>query len=255
MLKLFRKFRQRLLTGNKVTNYLLYAIGEIVLVVIGILIALSINNANQDRITREKEQAYLKGLKSEFAASRHKLENLMEVNRQNYEGAKQLLSLLSEDSPTYNEVQLSRLLFASFAYEIAYNPNNSLLNEMINSGSLKDISNPKLRIYLTTWESITESVRVQEADLRTQRENVRNLFRGERGSTRTIFDHAGVSSDVIGLSPHEENDSNIDLMKSREFENNVLLFILTGISAETAHYDPLMNEITAILALIEAEIG
>jgi hypothetical protein len=60
---------------------------------------------------------------------------------------------------------------------------------------------------------------------------------------------------VIGLSPHEENDSNIDLMKSREFENNVLLFILTGISAETAHYNPLMNEITAILALIEAEIG
>lgn len=51
MLKVFRRFRQELLIKNKFGNYLLYAIGEIVLVVIGILIALSINNANQRRVT------------------------------------------------------------------------------------------------------------------------------------------------------------------------------------------------------------
>jgi hypothetical protein len=46
MIKLFRRIRQRLLSENKITKYLLYAIGEIMLVVIGILIALQINNAN-----------------------------------------------------------------------------------------------------------------------------------------------------------------------------------------------------------------
>lgn len=49
MIKFFRKIRQKLVEENKVGNYLKYAIGEIFLVVIGILIALSINNWNEDR--------------------------------------------------------------------------------------------------------------------------------------------------------------------------------------------------------------
>lgn len=46
MIKLFRKIRQKLLTENKFSKYLIYAIGEVVLVVIGILIAISLNNWN-----------------------------------------------------------------------------------------------------------------------------------------------------------------------------------------------------------------
>ncbi len=49
MIKFFRKIRQQLLVQNKVSRYLLYALGEIVLVVLGILIALSINNWNEER--------------------------------------------------------------------------------------------------------------------------------------------------------------------------------------------------------------
>jgi hypothetical protein len=47
MIKFFRKIRQKMLTENKFSKYLLYAIGEITLVVIGILIALSVNNSNE----------------------------------------------------------------------------------------------------------------------------------------------------------------------------------------------------------------
>jgi hypothetical protein len=55
MIKFFRKIRQKMLTENKFSKYLLYAIGEIILVVIGILIALQINNWNEGR----KEKSYL----------------------------------------------------------------------------------------------------------------------------------------------------------------------------------------------------
>ena len=54
MIKFFRKIRQRLLTENKFSKYLIYAIGEILLVVIGILIALYINNKNQQKINDTK---------------------------------------------------------------------------------------------------------------------------------------------------------------------------------------------------------
>jgi hypothetical protein len=54
MIKFFRKIRQRLLTENKFSKYLLYAIGEIILVVIGILIALQINNWNEKRLQKQE---------------------------------------------------------------------------------------------------------------------------------------------------------------------------------------------------------
>ena len=59
MIKFFRKIRQRLLTENKFSTYLIYAIGEIILVVIGILIALQVNNRNIDRINIEKQNKTL----------------------------------------------------------------------------------------------------------------------------------------------------------------------------------------------------
>lgn len=63
MIKFFRKIRQKLLSENKFSKYLIYAIGEIVLVVIGILIALGINNWNSERLLREAAHQNLKVLK------------------------------------------------------------------------------------------------------------------------------------------------------------------------------------------------
>ena len=62
MIKFFRKIRQNLLSEGKTGKYLKYAIGEIVLVVIGILIALSINNWNTERINNNRVKQYAKSL-------------------------------------------------------------------------------------------------------------------------------------------------------------------------------------------------
>lgn len=62
MIKFFRKIRQKLLSENNFRKYLLYAIGEIVLVVIGILIALQINNWNEERKANKKEYLILNEL-------------------------------------------------------------------------------------------------------------------------------------------------------------------------------------------------
>ncbi len=58
MIKFFRKIRQRLLTENKFSKYLIYAIGEIILVVIGILIALQINNWNELNKIKKSEISF-----------------------------------------------------------------------------------------------------------------------------------------------------------------------------------------------------
>ncbi len=67
MIKFFRKIRQKLLSENKFSKYLIYAIGEIVLVVIGILIALQINNWNEGRKEFNKSKALLEEFKRDLA--------------------------------------------------------------------------------------------------------------------------------------------------------------------------------------------
>ena len=66
MLTFFRKFRKSLLGEGATSRYLLYAIGEITLVVIGILIALQINNWNQDRKDRIEERLIVKSVYEEM---------------------------------------------------------------------------------------------------------------------------------------------------------------------------------------------
>ena len=87
MIKIFRKIRQQLLIENKFSKYLIYAIGEIVLVVIGILIALSLNNWNQWQQQREKETIILNDLKENLESNIQLLENEMKhIKRCNQSG-------------------------------------------------------------------------------------------------------------------------------------------------------------------------
>ena len=67
MIKLFRNIRKKFLSEGKTNNYLKYAIGEIVLVVIGILIALQINNWNQNRIENNRARKLLKNMVEDLA--------------------------------------------------------------------------------------------------------------------------------------------------------------------------------------------
>ncbi len=253
MIKFFRKIRQSLLSKNKFSKYLIYSIGEIILVVIGILIALAINNSNQKRIIKNKEQTYLNGLRAEFQISKFKLEELIEVNRSNFNGAKQILEFISNKNRLPTETQFSELLFNTFSSDISFNPNNSLLTEIINSGSLKDLSNTELRIQLTNWISTIEDVSKQENELGVQREKVLDIFRTNENSLRTILDLTGVNRE-LGLQKKEQNISNLKLLNSIEFENNILMFILTAKAMEEAHYEPLMTDLNSILELIDNEI-
>lgn len=254
MISLFRKTRRWLLRQNKFGRYIIYAMGEVILIVIGILIALAINNWNQQRTIEDREQFYLAGLEEEFRQSRIKLENLIQVNNLNYEGAKKIAKFMNDPNLQPTEKELSELLYSSFSYEIDYNPNNSLLNELISSGRLKDISNTKLRKKLTSWESLIQSVHRQESSLREQREKVLDIFRDGNFSIRTILDETGISTQEMDLKKSTNFHSNQDVLNSREFENNLLIYILTGMSTETTHYKPLLKEIDLILLTIDAEM-
>src|SRR6056297_3259375 len=77
MLKFFRTIRKKLIEEDNVRKYLLYAVGEILLVVIGILIALQVNNWNEERKAREAERFLLTSVKEDFEL---RLDELLEFD-------------------------------------------------------------------------------------------------------------------------------------------------------------------------------
>ncbi|WP_228853491.1 hypothetical protein [Aegicerativicinus sediminis] len=83
MIKFFRKIRQKLISENKFSKYLFYALGEIILVVIGILIALQVNNLNDKRNIEANTKNNLITLRAELISNKEKLKfNIDVVNAQ-----------------------------------------------------------------------------------------------------------------------------------------------------------------------------
>ena len=96
MIKFFRKIRHKILTENKVSKYLLYAIGEIVLVVIGILIALQINNSNEQRKLNKQEQYLLLQMQKEFKADSINLDRLAFLSGKKVREGKLLRKIITD---------------------------------------------------------------------------------------------------------------------------------------------------------------
>lgn len=134
MITLFRKIRQQLLTQNKLTRYLVYAVGEIFLVVIGILIALQINNWNEEKKEQAILQASLSSLKLNLQEDIENLTNQIEYNKAVFDAVDFSFRLIS--LPQYDDLPLSMFADSTFdlASERTFLPTKTAFNSM-ESGS------------------------------------------------------------------------------------------------------------------------
>ena len=114
MIKFFRKIRKTLADDNKPLKYFRYAIGEIVLVVIGILIALQLNNLNEIDKVKDTEVIYLNALHDEFSNNLKEVERVMKLNKRGLEMAHALLGKMGTDDPTFTEKVFDSLIKGSF---------------------------------------------------------------------------------------------------------------------------------------------
>lgn len=152
MFKFFRKIRHRLLAENRVSRYLLYALGEIVLVVIGILIALEINNWNENQKLLQQEKATIASLKLEFE------KNLASLNG-DIAALESVLSscntLLANTGPDYEDGTLQDVdsLVSMTSRMSVWDPSLYTLGNIKNSGKLSSLSNEELKILLIEWET------------------------------------------------------------------------------------------------------
>ena len=170
MIKFFRRIRQRLVTENKVSKYILYAIGEIILVVIGILIALQINNQNDLRKTRDKEVHYLRNINTDLTINIQELDRYIETRNQCIEAANTIIEHI-EGKPIADIEEFNALGVPIYNWQKFYQSNNTF-QELLNSGNLALISNDSIKNMLLDIESLYKRMKSEEDHYRFDTEEL-----------------------------------------------------------------------------------
>ena len=157
MFKFFRKIRNDLMKQNKTSKpalpagrYFKYAIGEIILVVIGILIALQINNWNQNRLERNEEQIILSNLKDDFTSAIEEFKSLNALRNDFISAAKVIIGIEVNTIDTYPTIYLDNL-FSKTLTTPTFNNESGSLNVLLTSGKINLITNQVLKKKLIAW--------------------------------------------------------------------------------------------------------
>ena len=161
MLKIFRRLRQNVLAENKFNRYLLYAVGEILLVVIGILIAISIDNWNQERILRNEEQVALQNLKQDFEYNREALTNNIAITQKTIASNLEVLNYTGSNPKPETEDAFN-MLVNDVTVTSEFFPKNSFLDDLMNSGRLQIIRSAGLRDKLSSWKPVFDRIKEEE---------------------------------------------------------------------------------------------
>jgi len=215
MIKFFRNIRQNLLMENKTSKYLKYAIGEIVLVVIGILIALQINNWNEGRKEVLREKQLLSNLQGEFEDNLQDLDSIALLIDEVIIGLEKVFDKFSASQSTESTDSLN--IWLSHALQSPnWKPSEFLLNSLNNSGSIAELRNENLKLLLYKWSrQQKEMIDIQIRTEKTGEEIITYLK--EYGSLRNV----DTSNPHFGYKPSTLLISNVVLLSDPRFENYI----------------------------------
>jgi hypothetical protein len=143
MIKFFRKIRAQLVVENKVSKYLIYSIGEIVLVVIGILIAVQINEANNQKSNRALEIYYLKDIAKDISVDIERLGASIVSDSLKIVSGNFILENFK--NPKGDNVPLLMSHFANMIPVSSFQKNDVVFDDLKSSGRLNIILNDSLR--------------------------------------------------------------------------------------------------------------
>ena len=239
---------------NKPMRYIRYAIGEIVLVVFGILIALQINTWNNEQMEKRKEQSVLIGLHDTFI---HNLENLnyvMANTREAFDSSKTLLSLMGPNASDYTNAQVDSLVSLMINYT-TYDPSVGTVDDIINSGKLNIIQNKELKSNISDWSGMLDDTK-KDIDIANNHSfNILMVFLNDKINLKNVpVPQRIVDQTQLNISEPSHFPANYDaLMRSKEFENLVDFHALNLIYL-MREYLKIKDYLESNLSLLASEI-
>ena len=210
MIKFFRNIRQNIINPNRVSRYILYALGEIILVVIGILIALQINNWNDKRKESNKERSIKSDLNQEFTQNWFQLDTVLNAHLSTIKSLDWLIGKFP-DYENANPDSLGYHLKMS-ASTWTFNPSQATVRSLTNTSSFDIIKDERLRKQLIQWQDLYD-------DFSEEEEQSVQFF------TTIYVPYFQENSSAEWISPFEimKNPEDLTGLQSKEFHNLLLL--------------------------------
>jgi len=239
MIKFFRRIRQNMIKENRASKYLLYAIGEVVLVVIGILIALSINNWNENR----KEEVILK---SNLSTILEILENdkaqLLTLIQSRKESTKQSTSIIN--SYKNNEPIDSKRFFKTFlgiVIEQKFDSDQSGFQRIKTSKMFETAKMDKIRDYMVIYTKALEDIKFLEFRQNNHSETLeRELWRN--GFYDKTWSYFRIASDSIQFEKPKDSIDLLSLINNYGEVKGIFLRNEFGMSSAVKKYRLLIEK-------------
>jgi hypothetical protein len=249
MIRFFRKIRIKLLLKNKLAQYFIYSIGEVIIVIIGILIAIQINSWNNDRIQAKKEVAYIEEIRKSLISDLERIEFILDFNHKKDSCINRSLELLGAKMSNAERALefISLTMESTSLYEI-FRSNSVAFNNMISAETIEIISNDSLRMALADYYG-----KEAEYELDTQS--------GVREFTRKFVEVVGPSimsselaSQLYGLNLDFEftNTQDIDFYKDPEIFFR-LLYMKVNMNDQTILLEETCVKIKHIISIISEQ--
>lgn len=146
-----------MLSDNRFSRYFLYALGEVILVVIGILIALNVNNWNLSRIEKKKEIKYLNNIVLDLQKDLARLDYLIAFREKRMDGDREIIEVIN-GKPVDDLTGLTKNVCNSLMEE-RFTPNNNTYMELSSSGNLSLISSDAIKKILLELEDLYKTNR------------------------------------------------------------------------------------------------
>jgi len=241
MLTFFKRIRRSLLSDNKYRKYFWYAIGEILLVVLGILIALQINNWSTEKTNQENIKLFAKSLVKDLKEDIDEIEiRIIQVNKINSR-IDSLIHVINLAN-TYNALNIDLLCLSWNLYYRPFQWNRSTLDQLKNTADLKYVKNDSILKMIGKYDAFTRHLEEDYTGDQSRNENIETYVH-----QIVNFNYSNIRSirkDLLfKISDHKYHDYNFfdhpDYVKAREENLQVL-------SRDQHDYDQLINKLVSL---------
>ncbi|MCR9250499.1 MAG: DUF6090 family protein [bacterium] len=153
MLRFFKKLRSQNLSKGSIRKYVLYILGELLLIVTGIVIAVQINNMNNNRKLLDSEKLYLERLLTDVKNDFERFHFLDSMYNLSLKDCSEILEELKAGSPKEEKLKIISYGFLNF---YSMNPHSTTYEEMVNTGRLYTTKNKDLRTSIIRYYNNVE---------------------------------------------------------------------------------------------------
>jgi hypothetical protein len=209
-MQIFKKIKQAALKSSRLKNYALYAIGEILLVMIGILLAMQVDNYKQNQNDRAKERKAITDLYEEFNLNKQRIIEKQNKRQKVIPAIDSYISQIANNQANYNSFQT----FHNLEYATGMtNPQNGVVDALLTSGELSLITNDTLKYLIADWK-----------------DQLGNLKENEQILWNVTLDYGNYLQQFVPLHPNQWGNNNVEqlnaafaTLKNNTFYKNKLL--------------------------------